>query len=144
MFSQQRGQSKHECRPTKNSRKESWIMKQKTAYLLGALLFLGTAGCWSNQSSDQSGQQQSGGGSVTPQSKQQGQAKPIDSALKEQMNMYKHIKQYEYEEAEKQRKADKEQLKKIREEQLKNRQNNMLQNDFDENSRQQRINEGQQ
>ncbi|MCS7460726.1 hypothetical protein N0M98_11280 [Paenibacillus doosanensis] len=52
-------------------------------------------------------------GSGKPKAQSNEQKKPVDNALREQMNMYKQLKQHEYEESEKLRKADKEQLKKI-------------------------------
>ncbi|SFL12027.1 hypothetical protein SAMN03159341_103331 [Paenibacillus sp. 1_12] len=78
-----------------------------TAALIAVSVFLSVAGCGGKKAEQQSGNQQKA------QGKQQTSDKPIDSALKEQMNMYKDIKQYEFKESEKLQKANKTQLKKL-------------------------------
>jgi hypothetical protein len=84
-------------------------LKIIVTFLSGALLLSLTAGCGGGNA----GQQKSTDSKQKAQGQQQTPAKPIDSALKDQMNMYKNIKQYEYDEAEKLRKANKAQLKKM-------------------------------
>jgi hypothetical protein len=85
------------------------LMISITAVFVGVSLIMSVAGC-GKKSEQQSGNQQKAQG-------QQQSGKPIDSALKEQMNMYKDIKQYEFQESEKVRKSNKEQLKKLQQDQ---------------------------
>ncbi|WP_240420937.1 hypothetical protein [Paenibacillus periandrae] len=85
------------------------LMISITAVFVGVSLIMSVAGC-GKKSEQQSGNQQKAQG-------QQQSGKPIDSALKEQMNMYKDIKQYEFQESEKVRKSNKEQLKKLQKDQ---------------------------
>jgi len=74
------------------------------------LLLLQTTGCGADKSGSAKG------GNKQETQSQQEQDKPIDTQLIQQMKMYKDIKQHEYEEAEKQRKLDKEMLKKMEKE----------------------------
>ncbi|WP_262684838.1 hypothetical protein [Paenibacillus baimaensis] len=82
-----------------------------SAVLISVSVFMSVAGCGGKKAEQQSGNQQKA------QGQQQSSDKPIDSALKEQMNMYKDIKQYEFQESEKLRKSNKDQLKKLQKDQ---------------------------
>ncbi|MEK3910837.1 hypothetical protein NSU08_05960 [Paenibacillus sp. FSL H7-0331] len=81
-----------------------------SAALISVSVFMSVTGCGGKKAEQQSGNQQKAQG-------QQQSGKPIDSALKEQMNMYKDIKQYEFQESEKLRKSNKDQLKKLQKDQ---------------------------
>jgi chemotaxis response regulator CheB len=84
-------------------------MKNLLFFVMSILLIMQVTGCGSKNAK----QQNSGNTAEKAQGQDQQQSTPIDSTLKEQMNMYKHIKQHEYDEAEKLRQADKAQLKKL-------------------------------